>query len=133
MDSVGDQPHGLGLPHSEIRESTSARLSSRLFAACHVLHRLSVPRHPPDALITLDPSPATLAARRDKPCLTATNRFVKTLSCRYPMAPPSRLPGQTKPTVPTGPMVHTYPQCQTARIRRSGQRSELPRTERVPY
>ena len=40
----------LGLPHSDIRESTNARFSSRLFAACHVLHRLSVPRHPPNAL-----------------------------------------------------------------------------------
>jgi hypothetical protein len=39
------------LPHSEIRGSTGARPSPRLFAACHVLHRLSVPRHPPDALL----------------------------------------------------------------------------------
>ena len=42
-----------GLPHSEIRGSTGARPSPRLFAACHVLHRLSVPRHPPDALLVL--------------------------------------------------------------------------------
>ena len=40
-----------GLPHSEIPGSTIARISPGLFAACHVLHRLSVPRHPPDALI----------------------------------------------------------------------------------
>ena len=39
-----------GLPHSEIRGSTGARPSPRLFAACYVLHRLSVPRHPPNAL-----------------------------------------------------------------------------------
>ena len=39
-----------GLPHSEIPGSTIARISPGLFAACHVLHRLSVPRHPPDAL-----------------------------------------------------------------------------------
>src|SRR5215213_2865671 len=39
-----------GLPHSEIPGSTIARISHGLFAACHVLHRLSVPRHPPDAL-----------------------------------------------------------------------------------
>jgi hypothetical protein len=39
-----------GLPHSEIRGSTIARISPRLIAACHVLHRLSVPRHPPNAL-----------------------------------------------------------------------------------
>jgi hypothetical protein len=44
----------MGFPHSEIRGSKSARLSPRLIAACHVLHRLSVPRHPPDALQTLD-------------------------------------------------------------------------------
>jgi hypothetical protein len=46
------------LPHSEIRGSTGARPSPRLFAACHVLHRLSVPRHPPDALHVLRPRPA---------------------------------------------------------------------------
>ena len=40
-----------GLPHSEIPGSTIARISPGLFAACHVLHRLSVPRHPPDALL----------------------------------------------------------------------------------
>src|SRR5260370_32648418 len=42
-----------GLPHSEIPGSTIARISPGLFAACHVLHRLSVPRHPPDALLML--------------------------------------------------------------------------------
>ena len=43
-------PKRVGLPHSEIHGSKGARPSPRLFAACHVLHRLSVPRHPPDAL-----------------------------------------------------------------------------------
>jgi hypothetical protein len=38
------------LPHSEIPGSPIARISPGLVAACHVLHRLSVPRHPPDAL-----------------------------------------------------------------------------------
>ena len=54
-----------GLPHSEIPGSTIARISPGLFAACHVLHRLSVPRHPPDALLfarsrdgSVGPSPA---------------------------------------------------------------------------
>jgi hypothetical protein len=47
-----------GLPHSDIRGSPGARPSPRLFAACHVLHRLSVPRHPPDALHVLRPRPA---------------------------------------------------------------------------
>jgi hypothetical protein len=39
-----------GLPHSDTPGSPIARISPGLFAACHVLHRLSVPRHPPDAL-----------------------------------------------------------------------------------
>ena len=39
-----------GLPHSDIHGSKDARSSPQLFAACHVLLRLSVPRHPPDAL-----------------------------------------------------------------------------------
>src|SRR3990172_6490505 len=43
-----------GFPHSEIPGSTFARNSSGLIAACYVLHRLSVPRHPPNALIALD-------------------------------------------------------------------------------
>jgi hypothetical protein len=46
-------PRKGGFPHSDIRGSTIARISPRLFAACHVLHRLLAPRHPPNALITL--------------------------------------------------------------------------------
>ena len=44
-----------GLPHSEIPGSKGARASPGLFAACHVLHRLSTPRHSPDALRSLAP------------------------------------------------------------------------------
>ena len=40
-----------GLPHSEIFGSQGAPASPKLFAGCHVLHRLSVPRHPPNALL----------------------------------------------------------------------------------
>ncbi len=54
MDSADDTLAG-GLPHSEIPGSRPARGSPELIAACYVLHRLSVPRHPPDALSTLDP------------------------------------------------------------------------------
>ncbi len=45
-----------GFPHSEIRGSTIARISPRLIAACHVLHRLLAPRHPPNALVLLHTS-----------------------------------------------------------------------------
>ena len=43
------------MPHSEIPGSKPARGSPGLNAACHVLHRLSTPRHPPGALLTLAP------------------------------------------------------------------------------
>ena len=42
-----------GFPHSEIRGSKIALISPRLIAECHVLHRLSTPRHPPNALLAL--------------------------------------------------------------------------------
>ena len=42
-----------GFPHSDIPGSTPACGSPRLFAACHVLLRQSVPRHPPCALLRL--------------------------------------------------------------------------------
>ena len=54
-----------GLPHSEFPGSKPARGSPGLFAACHVLHRLLAPRHPPDALAFLvprQPPPQTTSA-----------------------------------------------------------------------
>jgi hypothetical protein len=45
-----------GLPHSDILGSKLIRSSPRLIAAYHVLHRLCMPRHPPNALKTLDHS-----------------------------------------------------------------------------
>src|SRR5688500_4722947 len=39
-----------GLPHSDICGSKVAHTSPQLIAACHVLHRLCMPRHPPIAL-----------------------------------------------------------------------------------
>ena len=46
----------VGFPHSEIYGSKVAHTSPQLIAACHVLHRLCMPRHPPNALKTLDRS-----------------------------------------------------------------------------
>ncbi len=42
-----------GFPHSDIPGSKPACGSPRLIAACHVLHRLLLPRHPPCALSSL--------------------------------------------------------------------------------
>ena len=42
-----------GFPHSEISGSMLMCSSPKLIAACHVLHRLLMPRHSPCALISL--------------------------------------------------------------------------------
>ena len=42
-----------GFPHSEISGSKGASASPELIAACYVLHRLSMPRHPSEALMRL--------------------------------------------------------------------------------
>lgn len=44
-----------GFPHSDIPGSKGALASPGLIAECHVLHRLLLPRHPPNALVALDP------------------------------------------------------------------------------
>ena len=43
-----------GFPHSDISGSKGACTSPELIAACHVLHRLYLPRHSSNALLTLD-------------------------------------------------------------------------------
>ena len=43
----------VGFPHSEISGSMDICSSPKLFAACHVFHRLLVPRHPPYALYSI--------------------------------------------------------------------------------
>ena len=43
-----------GLPHSEIAGSKPILGSPTLIAEYHVLHRLLLPRHPPNALFALD-------------------------------------------------------------------------------
>ncbi len=54
MYSGKDNTEGIGLPHSEIPGSKAVLTSPGLFAEYHVLHRLLLPRHPPDALFFLD-------------------------------------------------------------------------------
>ena len=53
-----------GFPHSEISGSTPVCGSPKLIAACHVLLRLFLPRHPPCALssLTIELTPAQGAA-----------------------------------------------------------------------
>jgi hypothetical protein len=82
-----------GLPHSDIPGSKSARLSPGLFAACHVLHRLSVPRHPPDALLVQSsPTSNPKRARPARACQRACQQ-ARTLRTRAG----SRAPGLDTP------------------------------------
>ena len=60
-----------GLPHSDIFGSKLVCSSPKLFAACHVLHRLLAPRHSPYTL-------SSLTIRNSK--LTRTNRCIQ-LAC----------------------------------------------------
>ncbi len=64
-----------GLPHSDIFGSKLVCSSPRLFAACHVLHRLLAPRHSPYTL-------SSLTIRNSK--LTLTNRLHISWSATVP-------------------------------------------------
>jgi hypothetical protein len=78
----------VGLPHSDIRGSQPAGGSPRLIAAIHVLHRLSVPRHPPCALASsasrsLDlTKPAGSMFSLSLPCSTTLRFFRYERLCR---------------------------------------------------
>ena len=50
-----------GLSHSDPRESMASCASSRIFAACRVLRRRRMPRHPPCALSRLIPRSSDIA------------------------------------------------------------------------
>ena len=94
----GSLPKG-GLPHSEIPGSTIARISPGLFAACHVLPRLSVPRHPPDAL-TLRLILKNAAAHRSKTPAAAL---------RSPPRTKAKSPRRAAPKLPLHPSINTPP------------------------
>lgn len=73
-----------GLPHSDIRGSKPICGSPRLFAACHVLHRLREPRHPPCALgyfayphdITRHPGPSGPVPLVSLLCSSLVSRYL---------------------------------------------------------
>jgi hypothetical protein len=85
-----------GLPHSEIPGSTIARISPGLFAACHVLHRLSVPRHPPDALVIVR-STMSFSRPGPRPALAGTHGpFLRPALAGTPKKPEPALAGKPK-------------------------------------
>ena len=92
-----------GLPHSEIPGSPIARISPGLFAACCVLLRLSVPRHPPDALL-----------------LRSTTRPPRVSPQGPGPPPPAACPPQAREAAPQGGaylLVQTLPLGNTPRPR----------------
>ena len=101
-----------GLPHSEIHGSKPARGSPWLIATCCVLHRLSVPRHPPDALQTLDLN--STFSERHAQGQTRTSAIVEKMHHDPTVEPPApSIPAQPKPVVPAdhpvGSSLVTYP------------------------
>ncbi len=81
-----EMTHWAGFPHSDIHGSKSAHDSPWLFAVCHVLHRLSVPRHPPDALLRLIAEPSRTGA-------SPINTIAPTFSAfGFPCSQHSRVP-----------------------------------------
>ena len=64
-----------GFPHSEISGSKPIPGSPKLIAGYHVLHRLLLPRHPPNALLALDLIQKKQGFSEPKACiLPAMNR-----------------------------------------------------------
>ncbi len=65
----------IGFPHSEIPGSMPTCGSPRLIAACHVLHRLLLPRHPPCALSSLTTKFTQLTRRLGRRLLLSAVSF----------------------------------------------------------
>ena len=98
-----------GFPHSDIHGSKPVRGSPWLFAAYHVLHRLSAPRHPPNALTSLDRShfsmpgqPRRHSMERSAAPARAGNEItgIGKTSCKdLPLHPLGRACGQARPAM----------------------------------
>ena len=100
--SKGDGIAPAGFPHSDTPGSMLACSSPRLFAACHVLRRRSVPRHPPCALSRLtSPNPwmgrgrfVNLVARAThRLCGPVRHRLAFPTQYAPPLAPATALAG----------------------------------------
>ena len=72
-----------GFPHSEICGSKCICHSPQLIAACHVLHRLLVPRHSPCALSSLTYSQALAWMVLELCGFSRTTKFVDTTHISY--------------------------------------------------
>ena len=109
-----------GFPHSEIRGSKIALISPRLIAECHVLHRLSTPRHPPNALLALVPF--------GKPSHAGENAVAAGKSRRNPGTvshAPSQEIGSPHDAIATSPSIRLSPEILRGNSGRQDWRGQL--------
>jgi hypothetical protein len=104
LTKQGDRISPAGFPHSDISGSTLACSSPKLFAACHVLHRRSVPRHPPCALLSLDQLCHPSASPVSLSIFTSTLTFSLLARIRHDRSAASRPPA---PATHAQPSVHS--------------------------
>ena len=117
-----------GFPHSEISGSKGARASPELIAACHVLHRLSTPRHPSEALMRLIVLSKTHAWGR-----FARPRY-ETRTCAHTCAlslPDNDVFHQVSPPRPCGPGKPFHSRCQNLNPPTAGDAPGLGRTRKL--
>ena len=117
-----------GFPHSEISGSRGARASPELIAACHVLHRLSTPRHPSEALMRLIVLSKTHAwGRFARPRYeTRTRAHTCALSL-----PDNDVFHQVSPPRPCGPGKPFHSRCQNLNPPTAGDAPGLGRTRKL--
>ena len=105
-----------GFPHSEIAGSKGASASPALIAACHVLHRLSTPRHPSEALqrLIVSQQNSCVDDSRDwKDAAGSTPDFCQTMSSLEPdlEAQGGRSRSSFTMSIAAGPETRTKPAC----------------------
>ena len=115
-----------GFPHSEIQGSKPITGSPWLIAGYHVLHRLLLPRHPPNALLALDLIQEKTGFSRSKAVLYPHRRWFVAgalvsvldldsyVSCRRVRRPSGRLPHTRASQHETD--VYLSIRCQSPRI-----------------
>src|ERR1700742_1846247 len=103
-----------GFPHSEICGSKVAHTSPQLIAACHVLHRLCMPRHPPNALTSrLRVHTTNDSAERPGRKPEATRQNAGAVWCGYNLSLLIRPTLQSRSsTTPSRHRFKTHSQCQ---------------------
>ena len=105
-----------GFPHSEIAGSKGASASPALIAACHVLHRLSTPRHPSEALqrLIVSQQNSCMDCSCDwKDAAGSTPDFCQTMSSLEPdlQAQGGRSRSSFTMSIAAGPETRTKPVC----------------------